>query len=144
MSNYGNRYYRNTKLVIEKIRSEVYCVRVSYTPRIIAGFINSDGNLPTVVTKEYNTPPYSTADEAIAHAKGWVNCMEHYYSCNQTDPDENEDSYKNAYEKDSLTHKSSPDYKDALSINSAEVLDLAYQTGWENKLSELKNIDVRN
>lgn len=143
MSNYGNRYYRNTKLVIEEIRSEVYCVRVSYTPRIIAGFMNPDGNYPTVVTlsEKYNTLDYSTADEAIAHAKGWVDCMEHYYSCNQTDPDGNEDSYKNAYKENSLTHKSSPEYKDALSICSAEAWDIAYQTGWEKKLSELKNID---
>jgi hypothetical protein len=143
MSNYGNRYYRNTELVLEKIRLEVYCVRVSYTPRIIAGFVKPDGNYPTVVTnsQKYNTPDYSTAKEAIAHAKGWVDCMEHYYSCNQTDPDGNEDSYKNAYEENLLRHQENPDEEDAFSIASEEAVELAYQTGWEKKLSELKNID---
>lgn len=130
MNNYDDhhQYYRIMyKFVIDLIRSEVYGVRVSYTPQIIAGFINSDRNYPTLVTfsAKYNTPYYSTANEAIAHAKGWVDCMEDYYSCNQTDPDENEDSYKNAEE-------------DAFSIASEKAVELAYETGWEKKLSELK------
>ena len=143
MSNYGNRYYRNTELVIEKIRLEVYCVRVSYAPKIAAGIIKPDVNYLPVVSnsQEYNTPYYSTAKEAIAHAKGWVDCMEGYSSCNQTDPDENEDSYKNAYEENLLRHQENPDEEDAFSIASEEAVELAYQTGWEKKLSELKNID---
>ena len=141
MSNYNHRHYRNTELVIEKIRSEVYCVMVSYAPRIIAAvIIKPDGNYPPFVSnsEEYNTPYYSTAKEAIAHAKGWVDCMQHYYSCNQTDPDGNEDYYKKAYKENLLWHQENPDEEDAFSIASEEAVELAYQTGWEKKLSELK------
>lgn len=146
MSSFSHRLYGNAELDLEPPSSEGYCVKVSYLLRPgAAKILNRGANFSSVVNpkkyKEYKTLPYSTSQEAFIHAKGWIDCINLYYSCGQTHPDENEDFYKKNYEENLKWHKENLDDRDKDSSASERELELAYKQGWDKKLSELKQID---
>ena len=148
MSSFSHRLYGDAHLDLEPRIPEGYSVKVSYLlPSGAAKILNrGDSYSSSVVNsqkkyKEYKTLPYATPQEAFIHAKGWLDCMSLYYSFKQIYPDENEDSYKKAYEENLKWHKENRDHQDKDSSASENELELAYKQGWDKKLSELKKID---
>jgi hypothetical protein len=112
-------------------------VKVSYQPATINQSVSSN-------SKEYITPYYSTPEEAFIHAKGWVDCMKYYSLCSEL-PKDNEDLYKEVYEKllESLENER---FEQDINNSSAskEARELAYHQGWTSKLEELNSMEIRN
>lgn len=147
MSSYDYRRYRNSQLVT-KVSGLDKFVSIDYAPRTIAGFQGSKGEIPVVTdnfSHVHDTPPYATEEEAIAHAKGYVDCLSHFYSgyCCQTYTDKNKDSYTEEHKKKLQDHRDNQYGQDAKSLGDSmdevlKTLEVAYEAGWKEKLSELK------
>lgn len=135
MSSSDRRYYRKTYIFdLEPLSPKDNYVKVSYFPGVAAGVTPSgDYSSSAVNTREYKTLSYSTPQKAFTHAKGWVDCMEHFYSCKHT-PDDDENSYAKEYDEKLKYHKENPDEQDKGSLFSED----AYKEGWDKKVSELK------
>jgi hypothetical protein len=99
------------------------------------------------IPEEKQTPAYETTTEAFTHAYGWVD-RSHY---NQTDSDENGDSWKRAYEKLRETQK---EYYKFIPDENVEVhmkeekernekLERVYKAGWETELQQFQRTEVQ-
>jgi len=139
MSSPQRRYYEVIYTFdLEQLSLKEYCVKVSHAPPVAARCIPEgiDDSSPGVKLREYKTSPYSTPQEAFTHAKGWADCMEHFYFCCNHPPDDEGDSYKKKYDEKLKWHKENPDDQDKGSLFSED----AYKEGWDKNKSEL-NID---
>ena len=143
MSSLQRRYYEVTYTFhLEQLSLKEYCVKVSHTPPVAARCISEgiDNFSPGVKPREYKTSSYSTPQEAFTHAKGWADCMEHFYFCCNHPPDDEMDSYKKKYDEKLKWHKENPDDQDKGSLFSED----AYKEGWDKNKSELNRDDLIN
>lgn len=147
MSSYDYSRYRKSQLITKVSGSEKF-VSIDYAPRTIAGFQGSKGEIPVQTdnfSHVHDTPLYATEEEAMAHAKGYVDCLSHFYSsyCGQTYTDKNKDSYTEEYKKKLQDHRENQYGQDVKILGDSmgealKTLEVAYEAGWDEKLSELK------
>jgi hypothetical protein len=157
MSSINYRPYKNySRLVLKTIGSNKF-ISIYYAPSTIAGVYPEEFQGDVRVHTDnfshvHDTPFYATEEEAMAHAEGYVDCLHHFYKCRQTYTNENKDSYPEARNKELQEHNfvipSKNRYGQGLltpSVSSIEklinVLEEIYKKGWDEKLSELENID---
>jgi hypothetical protein len=138
MSSYSSRTYRSSQLVLKESGSKKF-VSIDYSPATINPLQKTN------FSHVHDTPPYSTRDEAMAHAEGYVDCLSHFYSnyCGQTYTDKNKDSYTEEHKKMLQDHRNKHYGQDVKVLGDSmdevlTTLEVAYEAGWSEKLSELK------
>jgi hypothetical protein len=137
MSSYSSRPYRSSRLVLKASGSKKF-VSIDYSPATINPIQTNN------FSHVHDTPPYSTRDEAMAHAEGYVDCLSHFYSkCGQTYTDKNKDSYTEEHKKMLQDHREKHYGQDVKVLGDSMgevlgILEVAYEAGWDEKLSELK------
>lgn len=165
MNSYNHRQYKNSKFLTETISPKEHFIKIYYSPRTIKRVLETGGEIFEIVdnfSHVHNTPPYETKKEANAYAEGYVDCLNHFYNCGQTYTDANKDSYIKEQEKGEKQHREDRYGHDVVSLLQKNrkdrygenvvttwasmkvlinVLEREYKKGWEDKLSELKNID---
>jgi len=136
MSSFTPRLYERHNLVLEKIKSDCYCVKIFTLPVNANPDVLSNKHL-----EKYKTPAYNTETEAFTHAYGWID----FTLFNQTDLDEKEDSWKKAYKK---LRNDQEDFYNFLWESEKKLtpsmekqkqeheikLEKAYREGWDKKL----------
>ena len=147
--NISPRQYLDGTVDFEKLSKESYCGNLSYRARDVLAKVSSK-SIPYSSAQikdkyiKYKTTPYPTPEEVFIHVMGWVDCMLHFWRCDDI-PNDNEDSYKKEYEKLLKTLENRCFENDIKKSQTSKVKwESAYQEGWKSKLDELNNMEIIN
>jgi hypothetical protein len=83
----------------------------------------------------------------MAHAEGYVDCLDHFYRCHQTYTNQNKNSYTEEHEKMLQEHRKKEYGQDVEILFDSmgrvlKTLEAAYEAGWDEKLLELEKNHV--
>lgn len=140
MTAFESRFYETKyEFKREESSSEYCCLKVIiYSVPLIGNVGVTDFSLSASEFNPYIISCYLTLEEALSHAKGWVDCWEYRILSKHT-PDyyenDDKDSYINKYEEKLNWHKNNIDKKD----KGLLFCESAYKEGWDKKILEFKN-----
>jgi hypothetical protein len=147
------RKYENLDVDFEQLSRESYWGKVSHRVTVAANILSDESIDYSVIQiknfyREYKTKPYSTPEEVFIHLMGWVDCKLHYDEHNDIPkdvPKDNDDSYQNKY-KELLKKLENKRFEEDIKNSQTSKVDResAYREGWESKIVELNNMEVRN